>query len=272
MELDDVLNDNPPEPVVEAPVAEAPAEPVTPANVEKTGKKAFQEKERAARDAGAVVPEEPKPELKPEPKAEPKVEPKVEPKQEMSDKERAFLAQAIDERNKRQALEARLKALEAAQQPQEPSKTFWDDPESKFKEFEQKMSGVVTNTRLNTTEMIARSKHPDFDENLAVFQQIVQNTPGIWQQALDSPDPAEFAYKTGKNYKDLQDAGNIDTLKDRIEKEVRIKIEAELKAKEEAKIKERAALPGSLSDVTGARQQRVVWDGPSSLNSILHDK
>jgi len=268
MELDDVLNDKPPEPVVEAPVAEAPAEPVVPANVEKTGKKAFQEKERAARDAGAAVPEEPKPELK----AEPKPEPKAEPKQEMSDKEKAFLAQAIDERNKRQALEARIKTLEAAQHPQEPPKTFWDDPDTKFREFEQKMSGVVTNTRLNTTEMIARSKHPDFDENLAVFQQIVQNTPGIWQQALDSPDPAEFAYKTGKNYKDLQDAGNIDTLKARIEKEVRIKVEAELKEKEEAKIKERAALPGSLSDVTGSRQHRVAWDGPSSLDSILHDK
>lgn len=271
MELDDVLSDKPvesAEPVVEAPQTPPPKE--APPESEKTGRKAFQDKERAARDAGAIPPV--KDETKPEPKPEVKPEPKPEPKQEMSDKEKAFLAQAIDERNKRQALEARIKTLEQHQAPPAEPKQFWDDPDAKLNEFRQEMSGVVTNTRLNTAEMIARSKYQDFDEKVAVFQQIVQNTPGIWQQALNSPDPAEFAYKTGKNYKDLQDAGNIDTLKARIEKEMRIKIESELKTKDEEKAKERAALPGSLSDVTGSRQHRVAWDGPATLDSILHDK
>lgn len=86
---------------------------------------------------------------------------------------------------------------------------------------------------------------------------------------MQAPDPAEFAYRTGKNYMELQQAGNIDALRAKIESEVRVKLEAELKAKDEARKAEIAAIPPSLSNAQGAPANKVVWDGPPSLDNIL---
>lgn len=224
--------------------------------------------------------EEPVVETKAEPvveveqKAEPKSEPKAEPevKEELSAKERAFLARAQDETRKRQELEQRLRDVEEKQrQPQNEEKQFWDDPEGHLKAFEQHIAGITTNTRLQTSEMIARSKYPDFDEKLEVFKGILEQTPGLWQQALSSADPADFVYKTGKNYNDLQSAGNLESLKAKMEKEIRIKVEEEFKAKLEAEQKERASIPSSLSDARGTTQNKVAWDGPTPLGNILSD-
>ena len=266
MELDDVLNDKPvvDKPVVEKPVEDAQILAEIPVFTEKTGKKAFKEKERVAQEAGKAKAES----VKEEPKVEAKVEPKVEPKQDMTDKERAFLAQAIDERGKRQELERRLKALEDGKPKEEP-KQFWDDPEAGLNALRQEIQGVAINTRLNTAEMIARSKHEDFEEKLQVFSEIIKQAPALWQQALASPDPAEFAFRMGKNHLELQQAGNLDTLKAKIEKEIRIKVEQEYKEKSEKDAKLRADLPDSLSDVHGTTQKRAVWSGPTTLDSIL---
>lgn len=274
MDLNDVLSDKKPEPVVETTTDdEKPSiQAEIPVFTEKTGKKAFREKEKAAKEAGMAAETKPEPvkepEKKEEIKAEVKPEVKPEPKQEMTDKERAFLARAIDETNKRQALEARIKELEGKVTPEQP-KQFWDDPEAKLNEFEQRIQGVAVNTRLNTAEMIARSKHTDFEEKAAVFAQICQSTPGVWEKALQSPDPAEFAYTIGKNYMDLQQAGNLDNLKAKIEKEVRVRLEAEMKEKADKDAKDRADLPETLSDAHSVQHKRATWSGPTPLDSIL---
>lgn len=221
----------------------------------------------------------PEPEKKPEVKAEvleKAPEKPAPPVQEMSDKEKAFLRAAEEERKKRQALEARLRDMEA-KLPKEPEKTFWDDPEAAFKKQQQEAQQIALNTRLQTAEIIARSRYPDFDEKIAVFGKIMSETPGLHAQWLQSPDPAEFAYKLGKNHQELQTAGDLESLKAKIRKEteaeVRTKIEAELKAKAEALQKERDALPGSLSEARSVGgPNRPVWNGPTSLNDILGSK
>ena len=194
------------------------------------------------------------------------------PQQEMSPEVRAFLKAAQDERTKRQALERELAELKAAK-PAEPAKTFWDDPEAALKAQEQKIEGIVTQTRLTTAEAIARGKYTDFDEKVAIFQEVLQKTPGIYQQWLASADPAEYAYQLGKNHQELQAVGSIEGLRAQITKEtearVRAQVEAELKAKYEAAAKERAALPGSLSDARSTAQNRPVWSGPPPMSDIL---
>ncbi len=121
--------------------------------------------------------------------------------------------------------------------------------------------------------MIARYRHTDFEEKLNIFQELVSKTPGLWQQCLASVDPAEYAYGLAKNHQELQQVGNLDALKAKIEKEtearVRVKIEAEIKAKDEALQKERAALPGSLSDARSSGVNRPVWGGPPPLDAVL---
>ena len=197
----------------------------------------------------------------------------VAPPQEFTEKEKAFLRAAQEERGKRQELERRLAAIEAAK-PQEPAKTFWDDPEAAIAKQKQELQQAVVGMRLQTAEGIARARYPDFDAKVAVFSELAMSTPGLGQQMLAAPDPAEFAYRTAANHMAIKEAGGVEALLAKKEAEtrakVRIEIEAELKAKAEELAKDRAALPPSLSDArsTGAAS-RQVWSGPPSLEEIL---
>lgn len=266
-----------PAPAAEAPAAAPPAPPEKGSggsrrDVQRAKEQAAQEEGRARAADGKFA--------KTEEKA-PETEKKEAPKQEFTDKERAFLKAAEEERHKRQELERRIADMEArnAKAPAAPAgeeKQFWDDPETKMREFQTQIERVSIDTRLNTAEMIARSRHEDFDANVAIFGELVRTTPGLREQWLSAPDPAEFAYRLGANHKRLQDAGNIDNLlaseRERIEAETRVKIEAEYKARAEAEAKERAALPGSLSDVRGTSRQNATFTGPTSLDDVLGSK
>jgi len=212
----------------------------------------------------APAPEPPAPEpapAVPEPAA-------AAPQQPMTDKEKAFYTAMSEERRKRQEIERKFNELQQAQPPQEP-KAFWDDPEAALQTFKHEVDKVVTTTRMDTAEQIARSKYNDFDDKINVFAEVLQNTPGLREHWMQAPDPAEFAYRTGKNYMELQQAGNIDALRAKIESEVRMKLEAEMKAKDEARKAELAAIPPSLSNAQSAPGNKAVWGGPPSLDNIL---
>ena len=212
----------------------------------------------------APAPEPPAPEpapAVPEPAA-------AAPQQQMTDKEKAFYTAMSEERRKRQEIERKFNELQQAQPPQEP-KAFWDDPEAALQTFKHEVDKVVTTTRMDTAEQIARSKYNDFDDKINVFAEVLQNTPGLREHWMQAPDPAEFAYRTGKNYMELQQAGNIDALRAKIESEVRMKLEAEMKAKDEARKAELAAIPPSLSNAQSAPGNKAVWGGPPSLDNIL---
>lgn len=193
---------------------------------------------------------------------------KKEVKQELTERERAFLAAAHDERIKRQALEKRLTESEKTVE----AKSFWDDPEAALKKFQDEMQGVVTNTRLNTAETIARSKYKDFDDQIQAFAGLLQNTPGLYQQWLQSSDPAEYAYTTGKKHREISQIGGLDTWKSNTEKEIRLRLEQEYKDKVTNYEKEKSALPGSLSGSRGVAQTTPVFSGPTSLDDILKAK
>lgn len=189
--------------------------------------------------------------------------------QDFTPKERAFLAAAQEERRKRQALEAQIAAM---QQPaaQQEKKTFWDDPEAALQHFQQETQTAVMRARLDTSEAIARARYKDFDENIAEFAQIMQQVPGVKDQWLAAPDPAEFAYVIGKRQKEFKSIGNIEEYRARVAAEERAKVEAEYKAKLEEHQKLAAALPGSLSDARGnGAPARAVFNGPTPLDSIL---
>ncbi len=289
MDLEDILSDEEPEKtVVEQPAAEAPPAEAAeqPAPVEKTQsrRKDHQDKEFAAqgleRDANgqwkkkeAAVAEAPAAEV-------PAVkEPPAQP--EMTAKEKAFLAQATDERRKRQELEARLRVLESGKPP-EPAKTFWDDPEGAMKAHEQRTNEAIINTRLQTAEAIARGKYADFDEKIASFKEHLDGQPpaiaqSIAQKWLSDPDPAGFAYNFAKTQMELKEAGDLPALRASIEAKARAderaKVEAEYKAKEDAAKKQREAIPGSLSNARALGGNAVpTWSGPTSLDNILSGK
>lgn len=281
--MDDILGDKEPEPApVETPKEQLdlPAVPVE-AKVERpiSRKQAHRDKEQESQgrvrdpDTGQYAPKEAEP-AKAEPvKVEP-VKPVVAPQQEFTEKEKAFQRAMMEERGKRQALEARLAAIEAVKPPAstEPAKTFWDDPEAALAKHRSEIKQEAISARLQTAEFIARQKHTDFDAKIEVFSTVLQQTPGLYQQFIAAPDPAEFAYNIGKNHMELQEAGGIPELRAKIAAETRLQIEAELKVKAEALAKERAALPPSLSEARSTGVNKPVWGGVPSMDSILHDK
>ena len=193
----------------------------------------------------------------------------------MTAKEKAAFAKAADETRKRQALEQRLRELEAKipKPAEDAAKTFWDDPEAALKKQQEEMQRAIVLSRLDTSEAIARSKYTDFEEKLAIFSELAMTTPGLAQQMLVSPNPAEFTYRTAANHKALQEAGGLDAMREKIKKEteleVRARLEEELKAKAETLAKERAALPGSLTETPSKGVNRPVYSGPTSMDDIL---
>lgn len=295
--MDDILNDAPP------PKPEAPAEPSPPAERNEAApekpeanddyrsrKQKHQEKEFNAqglvRDAATgqfakkeAEPQEQKPDAGattvaaqpvPAASAAPAGTPAQPPVEQLTAKEAAFLARAQDETRKRQELERRLAALE---KPAEPAKTFWDDPEAAMKAQDDKIAQAVASTALRTSEIIARNRYADFDEKVAEFGKLCAANPWLAAQCQQSPDPADFAYKTGKSHQELQQLGGIEQIKEKVRQEteaaVRVKIEAELKAKAEALAAERAAIPGSLSNARSTGVNKPVWNGPTPFNDIL---
>lgn len=214
-------------------------------------------------------PEEPKKEAEPL-KEEPKVEPiKEQPKEiPFTEREKAFLRKAEEERSKRQEIERRYSQQPPA--PQQPPQTFWEAPEENLKSFEEKIRTELTRGRIQTSEIVARSKYKDFDEAVESFSKIVEDTPGMFQQWVQSPDPAEFVYKTYRSEKMQREYGDPGKMREQLRQEVRAEIEAELKAKADKLTQEKEAIPGSLSEVRGTPSgSKAVWTGPTPLGDIL---
>lgn len=244
-----------------------------------------------------IITPDPAPEVASAPKDEPQSAPAPEPPSEpeeigTTDKERAFLSKANDEKRKRQAIERerddlrsqivennRQRDIEQKQwkqhqaqqvaQPETP-KEFWEDPEGALKNFEEKMEAREITATLNIVERIARAKYPDFDEKLEAFAEVMQTTPGVHKEWITSNDPAEYAYKLGTSTLLFRRAKDMPTLIEQARAEGRMEAEASFKTKEDDRQRKMDNIPNSLTDLRSVGgNSRAVWNGPPSLASIL---
>lgn len=206
-------------------------------------------------------------------------------------------AALTDERRKRQAAEARNQELErqlaAFQQPQQSAQPqaqqppqaqapalpdMFEDPEGYTAAIIQQTEQRMLSFKLDTSEAMARQRHPDFDEKMQAFQQAVQRRPDLAQQMLGELDPAGFAYKVGSDFLELNQLGSLDAYK----AQIRAEIEAELRAQMQPAPAAPAApaqaapaapvIPTSLADAPSARAPGSAGApdaGPPSLSQIL---
>jgi hypothetical protein len=181
-----------------------------------------------------------------------------------------------DERRKRQELEQRLAAIEAAQtqrqpEPQQPPVDFWDDPQS-FMDARMNQLGQTllqqweqreTAKRLDQSEQAARSKYADYDNAFAAFQQAVQTNPQLAYELASSDNPGEYAYRKGKTALTLSSVGSLEEY----EAQLRAKWEAEVRA---AVPQPRVTLPSTTAaDQTVAGRGAPVFAGPTPISDIL---
>ena len=198
--------------------------------------------------------------------AEPEEQPEPVKAEEPKPKEDAYKTAMLEERRKRQEIEARLRAYEQAKNLPEPP-PFWDNPEqaidSRIERVRTELQQDYLNRYYNALEAAARGRHPDYDEVRDVFIEQARQNPALAHQMNSHPDPAEYAYQQGKLLRELSTVGNdIDAYRKRVEAEVRARIEAEMRAKQ-------PQVPRSLnSEPSAPVQGNGQWE-PAPLESLM---
>lgn len=115
--------------------------------------------------------------------------------------------------------------------------------------------GTVEQRWFERNRSAARERHPDFDDLEKDFLEAVKFNPGLGDQADNSPDPAEFAYKTAKTLREMRGVNSMDDLKAKI----RAELEAEIKAAQGQQVPQapipqtpaKPQIPKSLASVRG---------------------
>lgn len=182
-------------------------------------------------------------------------------------------AALLDERRKRQQYEAKVREYEAmeAQRQQEAlrkpvtDEDFYSSPTEFVRQqteaTRQALEREFTDRWFNAMESIARSRHPDYDQMREYFIERAQTDPAIAAGIRNAADPADYAYQTAKKLKALEEVGDLDTYRSRIEKEIRAQVEAELRKP--------PAPPQSLNAEASPATSGNEWAGPTPIGQIL---
>jgi hypothetical protein len=139
----------------------------------------------------------------------------------------------IEERRKRQELEQRL-----TQQQRQPvtDEQFWQAPaqatQQMLAEYQQAMQEQIATQRYNLAEDLTRTMHPDYDAVRDAFIAKVHGNDAwaqvVAQQMHAQPNPAKFVYDQMKRQTQLEQVGDLDSYKARLEAEIRAKVLMEM--------------------------------------------
>lgn len=192
-----------------------------------------------------------------------------------------------DERHKRQQLEKQLAELMAANKPQQPapppveeppSYTMFDHPEGPEGFIRDQISRVEQGRirdRVEMSEALVRQQNGDYDQVVSAFAQAAQIDPALRNAALNHPNPALFAYETGKRIAAAQQLqADPAEYRAKVEAEIRAQIEAEYKAKAEAEAAKqaeiaKAARPNLNQSRDSGGRFAPGWSGPTPLDQLI---
>lgn len=184
----------------------------------------------------------------------------------------------IGERRRRQEAERRAQELEqqlsAVRQPAPPPPSIWEDEEGALRHFGSQVVDTATreatfNARLDTSEMLVRQQNPDFDEVKTRFLEMMRETPGLQQKALQDFHPWNFAYQYVKNADRMNELGAANVAE--LEAKLREKIRAELQQEAVQAVSSTApGVPPTISTERNAGQRSgPAWSGPTPLSDLL---
>lgn len=181
-----------------------------------------------------------------------------------------------DERRKRQRLEEenrqlreQMARLSRPPQPQRPDPIA--DPEGAQQYDREQYQSSLVDMKVDMSWEIAASTIRDFDAVMNDpdygWRHAAQEDPTLYQRAIQSQNPAKFAYQAVKRSRFMRDVGdNPDDYKARLRKE----IEAEFAAKAPAVQPAAPLPPKSLADANSAPAPKPgEWTGPTPLKDIL---
>lgn len=186
----------------------------------------------------------------------------------------------LEEREKRQQYERELKEFREQQDkakkeaPKLPD--YFENPDAynaaiermvqeRVTGLEQKVNQQMSQAWLSMSERAAKARYQDFDVMLEAFSKEAQTNPVLAAQMMQSPDPGDYVYQTGKKLMALSSTPDLDTLREQIRNELL----AEMKQGEDAKKAKLAAVPKSLSREQSASGPRESEWQPTSLEDAI---
>lgn len=125
---------------------------------------------------------------------------------EKAEKPRADVAAIMDERRKRQALEARLRELEA-QKPEKPMSVFEDEDkaiQSRVDKGTQDLRGMLFKQSVKYARLAYKES---FGEAESSFMEAAEGDPRLYEALRQSDDPGEYIYTVGLQIRELADVG-----------------------------------------------------------------
>jgi hypothetical protein len=192
------------------------------------------------------------------------------------------------ERKKRQELERALAKyeghIEALKSKTEPTKqptpedddsAFFGGPTGYIKKqvgsVQDSVQKALTSQRLEFSEMLAKQRHADFDEVVSAFEEALKAQPHLAAVGMQSPDPAEFAYREGKKYLATKDVGgDIDALKAKWRAEWEAENGTSAGEEEPKAPANKTPIPKSNAGARGTGASAASsWSGPTPMASIL---
>jgi phage terminase small subunit len=123
-----------------------------------------------------------------------------EVKDEYDGKTHVPVKTVLEERRKRQALEAELKAIKENQNTQKAE----PEPEDNSDDGEVNIDDPVKSRR-NISVNIMKTVKPDYEEKEAIFLQLVEKNPSLIRDMDASGNPALFAYEKATEHLQFQE-------------------------------------------------------------------
>lgn len=204
---------------------------------------------------------------------EPEVETaKVEKKSETTseDKESWTKTAVLDERRKRQELEAKLAKYEEEKVEKIKRPDVLEDQEGAFQHTESAFENKLFQERINLTRELMMEAKPDYSEMAALFLGMVKENPSLESEIRNSSNPAKFAYNKAKEkveYDEFQKTKETPEYKQFLEAKKSGKLNALVEETPEQKRNKSALNVPDLINSTSAKSGHT--EGEKTLNQIL---
>ncbi len=201
-------------------------------------------------------------ETKGEEEAEPKAEdmdeggakPEAEtPAAENEEEDKSWTkAMALDERKKRQALQAKVDRMEQqspqSQVQEEQRPGVLEDEEGAFAHLEAKFEEKRLSDKIRLSSSLYSEIHEDYDEMKTVFIDLAQENPALIQQMNSSDNPAKFAYETAVNHTNVEKFSDPEYA-EKLKNELRVQLLADLKGEKPGETDESKARKDAVKKV-----------------------
>lgn len=178
----------------------------------------------------------------------------------------------LEERRKRQELEARLAQLTAPapQVPQPEPVSYYQDPEQfvqeKLTQTEQHLNAKFA----SATEMLARQAHPDYDEKLEAYKEAVAVNPALHHQVMASENPGEYAYQAGKRHLFTKEYGiDEESILKKAEEKLASKVKAKVEQELMGKVAKKVNQPTNILGARAAGGDAAPSFRPSGWGDVL---